>query len=132
MREKQYTTMAMRMRPAVGSSTGYIMRLRIVRLTSGSPVARSDHDLIAHSMAAMASAAAPMLNSTGPTARPRVMRASEKAVTIGHWLRSLGSATGGTASLWASSASASGSPSRKAREANPIAAELRANPMNRV
>ena len=54
------------------------------------------------------------------------------ALTIGHWLRSFGSATGGMAEVLANSATASGSPSRNASDANAIPNEQTAKDMKSV
>ena len=65
------------------ASIGFISRLRMRRLVSGSPVARSAQACTAHSMRTMPSTMSPNTNSSGSAARPTTTSAAPNAATGG-------------------------------------------------
>ena len=82
-REKATATTPRIRAPAAGNSIGFITRLRMRRLVSGSPVAWSAQVWTVHSTSTMPSAIKPNTSSGVDDTRPMTTSATPKADTAG-------------------------------------------------
>ena len=140
MREVANTTMPTAIAAPTGISSGSMNRLRISRLSAGSPVARSDQARTVHSKPATTSPMQPMTSSGVETVAPTTTAPTDIAASTGQKLRPNGVAMRRSTSPVTSpvarstfapsiSATASAEPSRKALHMPPKTSMVPANAM---